>query len=363
MNAIDLATLHMQTPTGREIVMEDYQDKLILYVPKSKKWGGGRESKKVTVNRFITTNDLFFEGLGLWYGEGSKAKGLYFGNSCLELILHFLKFVETKLGLARTNFKVVMLVPEKKESELNIKTKWAKKLGIPVENFNGICICPKINLEHAMIYINSIVLITLLKNLHKHVKPLIFSSEEFSSAYMRGIFAAEGSAVLKKSGVLFHVDLSAKDPEDVQFYKKCFDRLGIEHGKYMVQDKKFPIYGWRNFKRFRELSIHILHPEKRAKFELGFANYRRMNVLGGEEARALILQQLASGSKTYDDLAAALGKARTTIQAWHLPILERKELVRRVGKRGRAWLFATPEDKISLPPNINRAPCAEPMPC
>jgi predicted transcriptional regulator len=57
---------------------------------------------------------------------------------------------------------------------------------------------------------------------------------------------------------------------------------------------------------------------------------------GGEKT---VLQQLASGPKTYDELAAALGKARTTIQAHHIPILEKRGLVRRAGKRGAAWLW------------------------
>jgi len=115
----------------------------------------------------------------------------------------------------------------------------------------------------------------------------------------------------------------------------------------MYQNRKFPIYGYKNLKRFRELGIHTLHPEKHAKFEFGFANYKRTNVLDGDEARSLILQQLASGPKTYDDLAAALGKARTTIQAHHIPILEREGKVKRVGKRGHAWLWALAEGKSS----------------
>jgi hypothetical protein len=80
-------------------------------------------------------------------------------------------------------------------------------------------------------------------------------------------------------------------------------------------------------------------PEKREKLERGFAAYERVNVLGGEEARRLILQELASGPKTYDELAVALGKACTTIQAHHIPILERRGLITRAGKRGQAWLL------------------------
>jgi hypothetical protein len=36
-------------------------------------------------------------------------------------------------------------------------------------------------------------------------------------------------------------------------------------------------------------------------------------------------------------------KARTTIQAHHIPILEKQGLVKLVGKRGQAWLWALAE--------------------
>jgi DNA-binding transcriptional ArsR family regulator len=111
----------------------------------------------------------------------------------------------------------------------------------------------------------------------------------------------------------------------------------------MPNGRKFPVYSYGDLKRFKELGIHTLHPEKREKFEQGFASYKRTNVLNGKEARKLILQQLASGPKTYDDLAAALGKARTTIQAHHIPILEKQGLVKRTGKREQAWLWTLAE--------------------
>jgi len=113
----------------------------------------------------------------------------------------------------------------------------------------------------------------------------------------------------------------------------------------MPNGRKFPVYSYGDLKRFRELSIHTLHPGKRAKFEQGFASYKRINVLDGDETRNTILQQLTSGPKTYDDLTAALGKARTTIQAHHILILERRGLVRRAGKRGQPWILALSEFK------------------
>ncbi len=348
--------------SGRKVVAEDKGDKVVLYLPASGKFGGGRESKRVAINKAMLFDGLFFEGLGLWQGEGGKSKGIYFCNSNSHTICHFLTFVEERLGLPRAEFKVTICTPNSDEHD-GIKEKWSKGLGIPVNNFTAVSVDPRINRDNVQVYFNSIVLVELLKNMHEELKPLIRSNVEFATAYLRGIFAGEGSVLLKKSGVLFHVDFATKDEKAVEFYKQCLDCLGIAHGKYIRRSLKFPIHGYKNLKRFKELGIHTLHPEKREKFERGFTAYKRVNVLDGEEARALILQQLALGPKTYDELAAALGKARTTIQAYHMPILERQGLVRRAGKRGQAWLFAPAEGKITPPPNVNRAQCEEPTSC
>ena len=356
MIVIDLAEFAPKmTPGGQEILLYKDEAKIILYTA-IKGWSNGKWPKETAINRYMMLDTLALEGLGIWEGEGGKNKGLYFGNSSQELLMHFLKFVEDRLGIRREKFKVTVNSPNIKA---NVKEKWSKILQIPLGNFTNVCSDTRSNLEYAQIYINSVILVGLMKNLQEKIRPIILSSKENTISFLRGIFAAEGSVILKESGVLFHIDFSTKDLEAIKFYKKCLDRLGVAHGKYMAQGQKFPIYGWRNFKRFKELSIHTLHPEKRAKFELGFANYKRVNVLDGEEARALILQQLASGPKTYDDLAAALGKARTTIQAHHIPILEKQGLVKRAGKRGQAWLWALVEPMPVISLNLpDHAPVA-----
>lgn len=321
----------------------------------------GHRSKEIEIKRFVKLDDLFFEGLGLWVGEGGRSKGLYFGNTSPELLQHFLNFTKEKIGIEREEFKATINVPADRDGNAT-KEKWSKMLQIPLKNFTSICLDPRINREYVQVYVNGTILAELMKSLAEKLGPEISSNERYAASFLRGIFAAEGQVALKKSGVLFHIDFSSANTEIVSLLKKCLGSLGISSGKYIPQSLKFPIYGRRNFDCIRELGIHVLHPEKCVKFELGLSKYKRYQ-MNGEEARALILQQLSSGPKTYDELAAALGKARTTIQAWHLTILERGGLVKRVGKRAQAWLWAPAEDKISPPPNVNRAPCAEPMPC
>ena len=345
MKIIDLAEfVPKMTPGGKEILVYKDEDKIILYTA-VKGWSNGKWPKEIALKRFMALDALALEGLGLWEGESGKDKGLYFGNSSPVLMLQFLKFVEDKMGISREKFRVTINTHIIK---VDLKEKWSKILQIPIMNFTNVCLDTRINHEYAQVYLNSIILVELIKNLQEKLGPAILSNGEYTASFLRGMFAAEGQVALKKWGTVAHVSISSAEKELVLFLKRCLQTVGITSGKYMLQSRAFPICGYKNLKRFKELGIHTLHPEKRAKFEQGFANYKRVNVLKGEEARKLILQQLASGSKTYDDLAVALGKARTTIQAHHIPILEKRGLIKRAGKRGQAWMWALAESTPAI---------------
>jgi len=90
MRYLDLKEIgQMKTSRGKEILVKISENKLnLLTLPPEKSYCGSG-SKEVVVNRLIELDDLFFEGLGLWVGEGGKAKGLYIGNSCPELCRDF----------------------------------------------------------------------------------------------------------------------------------------------------------------------------------------------------------------------------------------------------------------------------------
>lgn len=108
---------------------------------------------------------------------------------------------------------------------------------------------------------------------------------------------------------------------------------------------KFQINGRRNFERIKNLNIFILHSEKNKRLEVGLSKYER-NVMKGYEMENLILQQLNSGPKTYDDISSALKKGRSTIQSHYIPILESRNLIRRCGKKGSAWLFELTDNAL-----------------
>lgn len=325
---------------GRKIIIKELNnDKIEIYVKKGPR--GGHDSKKFIMNKFIKLDDLFFEGIGLWQGEGGKSKGLYFGNSCLELLLHFLRFVEEKLGLNRNEFKVT-INSQTSDPEDKIKERWSKKLKIPFENFTRVCRDKRINQEYAQVYLNGIVLSKLMKTLHNKLKRVILQHKNFTVSYLRGIIAGEGQIALKKSGTISHVSVSSGDLIEVNWYKKCLNNLSISSGKYMKNGRKFPIYGRGNLEKMQSLKLLSLHLDKKMKFENGISKYQRY-VMKGEKIQKLIMQQLNPKPKTYDEIANALNKGRSTIQSHYIPILEKKGFVKRIGKKGRALLFGITE--------------------
>ena len=67
----------MKTPRGKEIFVETSKDKAKLFTLPPNRSYCGSGSKEVIINQFITLDDLFFEGLGLWVGEGGKDRSIF----------------------------------------------------------------------------------------------------------------------------------------------------------------------------------------------------------------------------------------------------------------------------------------------
>lgn len=256
-----------KTPIGRKIDFIESLDKLAMHIESSHKWGGGRESKKVAVNRFMFLDELFFEGIGLWRGEGGRKKGIYFGNSDASLLQRFLDFIEQKIGLTRREFKATINIPAIPDSEDAVKRRWSNELRIPMQNFTRICIDPRINKEYVQVYFNSVILAELMKSLYLKSREIILQYPGLCIPFLRGLFAAEGSVILKKSGVLHHITFSSKDDELIQLLEQCLRLVGVEPSSYSIKGMNLQIYGLPNFRRARELGIHTLHPEKFEKFE------------------------------------------------------------------------------------------------
>ncbi|MGC8816863.1 MAG: LAGLIDADG family homing endonuclease [Candidatus Hadarchaeum sp.] len=110
---------------------------------------------------------------------------------------------------------------------------------------------------------------------------MYFAKSSLQRCFFAWCFAAEGSVILKKSGIIYHINFSSKDEEFIQFLKQCLSLVGVEANSYSIKGMNLQVYGLPNFRQFYIFNIHALHPEKREKFENGFASYKR-KVLDGD---------------------------------------------------------------------------------
>jgi len=340
-------TQNLKEIDGRK-VFEKLKSNLKIFVEEESKgklivWSknGRKVSKKVRLNSKIILDELFFEGLGLWIGDGSKQKGIYFGNTEESVLLHFLKFLEERIGLERKDFKVIVHTPGKNK---NLVEKWSKILEIPKENFVKVVEDRRINKEYVQIYFNSIVLLEFFKKIWEMLKNEIERNEAWVRGFLRGIFAAEGEVILKpKTKTLFFIGIATGNQNFAEYLRKLFKVLGINTGKYIKNGRRITIYGRKNFEKIKRLRLHVIHVEKMKRFEFGIGNYQR-NVEDFEEVEKRILKLLyEEGAKTYKEIAKAVGKARSTIQSHYLRKMLEKELVKYVGKRKRSLLFEISE--------------------
>jgi hypothetical protein len=299
---------------------------------------GGHDSKRIVLNRYLELDEFFFENLGLWQGDGGKHKGLYFGNTCLDILLSFLKFSEERLGIERNEFHVTVSSPFAMDTDDIINSRWSKNLTLPFSNFTKVCRVGKINMEYAQMYVNGIIIAELMNRLYDGLREAILESPKCCASIIRGIFAAEGQVALKEWGTIAYVSITCGTEDDICWYKKFLETICIASGKYQESTCKFPVSGRDNLENFEKWKIHILHPKKRKDFERGMSNYQR-RVEHGDVMEKNILDLLGSSPKTYDEISCVLDKGRSTIQSHYIPILESKGLIKRKGKRGRAWLF------------------------
>lgn len=304
------------------------------------------DQRKLFCHKRLSYGPVLFELLGLWVGEGSKGKGLYFGNTSEELLLHFLRSVEETLEFPRINFKVTVVLPWSVENEEEFKRKWSEILQIPLENFTNVSYRKQEKIisksEYIQVYFNSIILLELMNSFYEKLKPEILNNKEFTISFLQGVFSGEGGVVLNHRKRVHHVHLSNKNMKLIEFVTRGLEKLGIKRGKYFYESMKFPIYGRKNFEKLIEIKIFKLHPEKQIKLENGFSKYLRI-IERGEEVEIKILEQLLFKPMGYEELSKNLKKGRSTIQFTYIPKLIKKELVRYIGKKGRYMLFEITE--------------------
>ncbi len=353
---IDIANVMPERlPSGKEIRWKEVGDKTEIYCDRYGVRGG--QPSPVRINRHIPLCDLLFEGLGLWAGDGIKRTYDFttfgFGNSCLELHKHFLRFARI-LGLEAKDFKARVSLPLNSQYSIEEFENYIKKeLGIR-KFFKGN-INDTRNYDYLDIIIRSRLLSFVTKHLHDYlIRDL--TDKKFIAAYLRGVIASEGNVHLRRerNNQLGEINIGAEDDVERAAYKKLLEKLDIQpnRDRTIEGQKSILIHGRTNFLKVAEYKLCDLHPKKRKDFWEGLRNYKSFQFRKGEGNR-LVLESLLMGEKSASQLTKELNISIGTVKTDHLWGLIKKDFVRytetrKVGKWWTKFYRITDEGKKFL---------------
>lgn len=135
---------------------------------------------------------------------------------------------------------------------------------------------------------------------------------EWTAAFMRGVFAADGCPILRPNDALLSADI-AHDPkkDEAHLYVLLLSKLGIR--AKIVPPRSIKIHGVENFLKLGRFGLFRLHAERQKKFTRGLKAHREVKSL-------LRLKALVKRELTVKELAKLLdiSAARTQqlIKRW-----------------------------------------------
>jgi len=117
---------------------------------------GGYKDVRCKIPKFIETDDLFWESLGILQGEMKKSvknlgyANISFSNSNVDIVNHVLDFFQEFFNIERCMWRATagyntkgIKIHNKNEFGSNIVTFWHEKTKLPVDNFTKINLSPR----------------------------------------------------------------------------------------------------------------------------------------------------------------------------------------------------------------------------
>ncbi len=210
------------------------------------------------------------ECVGLYLGDGLKSMKnssmyrLSFTNCNLELILKMKKFF-ISLGIPNSKIHAQIDVPMGDDSE-KIKRKIVAKIKIPY--LNAKTRIAKRKKPAVQIRAFSKETRNKLNNLIEGELKNI--DRKKAVCILRGIFAAEGRVKFQKKS-LNAICIATSEDKNYKLIKELFRISGFN---YYYSHNEFYFHGIKQFQQFRKLKIHILHSDKKEKFENAYRTLR-----------------------------------------------------------------------------------------
>ena len=311
----------------KTINVERLDNKIFVYAK-------GRVSiKRLNLNTTITFDDFFFEVIGLYYGDGLNTRAhtgnrrTAFANSNYILHLHWLSFLKS-VGLEKEELFGQISI-DKDNIRNNVLDYWHNHTGIPKENFSKISFCKKRCSGYGVLSLefNSILFRKIFDKIFDYSLSELNSNERYIKAFIRGLFAAEGSVIPRNNSIV-NLSIAIKDSSRREFVKGLLRKIGFKISCLNNNTKEIVIHGYMNFKLFRDLNLSSIHPAKNELFIKLFGN---MGNHIPNLTKSNILQVLKSRPMTRHNIAISLNRDISIIHKI-LRLLENEGKIFRIGK-------------------------------
>ncbi len=234
-------------------------------------------AKKGSLNiKYLKIDSIFAEWYGAWIGDGDhspKRETIGLANCSINLLSLHMQIL-FRFGYTKNKIKVEVISPNKKESKVKIKDRWSKILDLPIEQISVVTYMENARQEGARVQVWCSALNRILHEIDYTIKSIIENSDDkIKIAYIRGIFAAEGSTRKKSK----QIRLNMKNEKELLFARRMLLDLGIfSNGPKLNTHNgcfELSITGYYNIKRFYEINGFGRHKERSDLLRKVFKTY------------------------------------------------------------------------------------------
>lgn len=260
----------------------EYQGKSIFYLERGSNLTIFYPAKRSTrptpliLPKYIKLNKNFLVSWGIYIGEGSRNRHPKVTNSEPDIINQAILFFNL-LGIDTSRLSAWIQLHERSiESFERVNNYWVSQTYLSEMNIRTIrikksCGWAKVKPFGTLhLEANSILLQLFIENLIRSTSKVMKAlSNEQITYFLKGLFAAEGSVGLAKTGSVNEINFTSTRKEERTLVKLLLTKLDISSHEY---DDRFEIriFGFNNLKKLKDADIFEYHPERKSKLENGF---------------------------------------------------------------------------------------------
>ena len=204
-------------------------------------------------------------GLGLYVGDGytsKKQSKIIFTNTNKALIEFFIRWLSKYFGVEKSELYYLIY---KNDEDSNYCINYFGLKNCRVKIYNHSNINQKISCK---VHLSTAIYRRILDSLIEYSKLIIPKNTEFRSAYLQGIFAAEGCVHLSNIGVP-QIFIEMKEGKEIDYIENLFTLSDIRFRKYYRPRSriKLCVYKQSEIRKLNVMNIAKLHDDKSKKFE------------------------------------------------------------------------------------------------